>query len=87
MTRLAAFLLLLPLTASVFLAITILVAVKLITDNILKKTGYFPNKAQVEYQQIKTDLNQVASDLTDIRYQLDDVEPYLQQMEYLKYTD
>ena len=77
----------LPLIVSVFLSVTILVAVKLITDHFLRKNGYSPNKAQVEYQQIQTDLNQVASDLTDIRYQLDDIEPYLLQMEYLKYSD
>ncbi len=87
MSKVVTIFFMLPLIVSIFFSVTILVAVKLITDNFLKKIGYFPNKAQVEYQQIQTNLNQVASDLTDIRYQLDDIEPYLRQMEYLKYSD
>lgn len=71
---------------SIFLSVTILLVVKLVTDHFLRKIGYFPKKAQVEYQQIQADLNLVASDFTEIRCQLDDIEPYLQQMEFLKYT-
>ncbi len=71
---------------TVSLTITILVAVKLITSQLLKKRGYRSNMSQVAYQQIQTDLNKVAADLTDIRLQLDDVEPRLREMEFLKYA-
>lgn len=74
------------LVITVSLTITILVAVKLITSQLLKKRGYRSNMSQVAYQQIQTDLNKVSADLTDIRLQLDDVEPRLREMEFLKYA-
>ena len=71
---------------AVSVTFTALIAVKLITAQLLRKRGYRSNMSQVAYQQIQTDLKQVSDDLTDIRIQLDDVEPHLKEMEFLKYA-
>ncbi len=71
---------------AVSVTFTVLVAVKLITAQLLRKRGYRSNRAKVAYQQVQTDLKQVSDDLTDIRLQLDDVEPHLKEMEFLKYA-
>ena len=86
MSKLVFFVAILTLIGTVSLTFTVLIAVKLITAQLLKKKGYRSNMSQVAYQQIQTDLNQVAADLTDIRLQLDDVEPHLKEMEFLKYA-
>ena len=86
MPKFVVFAAILTLIVAVSVTFTILIAVKLITTQLLKKRGYRPNMSQVAYQQVQTDLNQVAADLTDIRLQLDDVEPSLRQMEFLKYA-
>lgn len=71
---------------TVSVTFTVLIAVKLITTQLLRKRGYRSNRAKVAYQQVQTDLKQVSDDLTDIRLQLDDVEPHLKEMEFLKYA-
>ncbi|RKU18383.1 hypothetical protein C6501_02855 [Candidatus Poribacteria bacterium] len=71
---------------AVSVTFTVLIAVKLITTQLLRKRGYSSNRAKMAYQQVQTDLKQVSDDLTDIRLQLDDVEPHLKEMEFLKYA-
>lgn len=86
MSKFMTFLVTLTLIVMGSLTFTLLVGVKLITNNLLKKAGYHPHKSKVAYQQIQTDLNQVTADLTDIRLQLVDIEPHLREMEFLKYA-
>ena len=86
MSKFMVFVITLMLIVTVSLTFTILIAVKLITDQRLKKKGYHSNMSQTAYQQVQTDLDQIAADLTDIRLQLDDVEPALREMEFLKYA-
>lgn len=86
MPKFAVFIVIIAPIITICITFTILIAVKLITTQLLKKKGYRPNMSQVAYQQIQTDLNQVAADLTDIRLQLDDVGPHLKEMEFLKYA-
>lgn len=71
---------------AVSVTFTVLIAVKLITTQLLRKRGYSSSRAKMAYQQVQTDLKQVSDDLTDIRLQLDDVEPHLKEMEFLKYA-
>lgn len=76
----------LTIIVAVSVTFTVLIAVKLITTQLLRKRGYSSNRAKMTYQQVQTDLKQVSDDLTDIRLQLDDVEPHLKEMEFLKYA-
>lgn len=69
------------------ITLTTLVTVKMVISRLLRKIGYHPNNSRKVYQQIQSDLKQTAADLTDIRIQLDEVEPYIRDMEFLKYAE
>ena len=86
MSKIAFFVLMPILIVTVSFTFTVLVTVKLITAQLLKKSRYHSSRPQSEYQQLQTDLNQLNADLADICLQLDDVEPHLREMEFLKYA-
>ena len=66
--------------------ITILTCVWLGTLYYLKASGYKPNKAQETYSQVDSDLNQIVGGLQEIRFELEEVEPYLRDVEFLRYA-
>ena len=66
--------------------ITILVCVWLSTSYYLKASGYKPNNAQETYHQVDSDLKQIVGDLREIRFDLEEAEPYLRDVEFLRYA-
>ena len=66
--------------------ITTLVCVWLGTSYYLRSSGYKPNKAQQTYRQMDSDLNQMVGDLREIRFELEEAEPYLRDVEFLRYA-
>ena len=66
--------------------ITALVCVWLGTSYYLRESGYKPDKAQETYRQVDSDLNQIVGDLQEIRFKLEEAEPYLRDVEFLRYA-
>ncbi len=66
--------------------ITTLACVWLGTSYHLKASGYKPGKAQETYSQVDSDLKQIVGDLQEIRSELEEAEPYLRDVEFLKYA-
>ncbi len=66
--------------------ITALVCVWLGTSYFLKRSGYDPGKAQETYHRVNSDLKQISEELQEVRFELEEVEPYLRDLEFLRYT-
>ncbi|MDE0689476.1 MAG: hypothetical protein OXI61_15020 [Candidatus Poribacteria bacterium] len=66
--------------------ITTLVCVWLGTSYYLRTSGYDPNSAEQTYRQVDSDLNQIVGDLQEMRFELEEVEPYLRNVEFLRYA-
>lgn len=66
--------------------ITILACIWVGTSYHLRASGYKPNKAQETYNQVDSDLKQIAGDLQEIRFELGETEPYLRDVEFLRYA-
>lgn len=66
--------------------ITILACVWLGTSYHLKTSGYKQDKSQGTYHQVDSDLNELVGNLRETRLALEDVEPYLRDIEFLKYA-
>ena len=67
-------------------SITVLVCVWLGTSYYLRTSGYDPNSAEQTYRRVDSDLKQMAGDLQELRFELGEVEPYLRNIEFLKYA-
>ena len=66
--------------------ITILACVWLGTSYYLRTSGYDPNSAEQAYRRVDSDLKQIAGDLQEMRFELEEVEPYLRNVEFLRYA-
>lgn len=66
--------------------ITTLVCVWLGTSYYLRTSGYDPNGAEQTYRRVDSDLNQIVGDLQEMRFELEEVEPYLRNVEFLRYA-
>lgn len=66
--------------------IAVIACVWLGTSYYLKASGYRPDKAQQTYQQVDSDLKQLVGDLQEIRFELEEAEPYLRDVEFLRYA-
>ncbi len=66
--------------------ITTLACVWLGTSYYLRASGYKPDKAEKTYQQVDSDLKQIVEDLQEIRFELAEAEPYLRDVEFLRYA-
>ena len=66
--------------------ITVLACVWLGTSYYLRVSGYKPNTAQEIYNQVDSDLKQIVGDLQEIRFELAEAEPYLRDVEFLRYA-
>ena len=66
--------------------ITILACVWLGTSYYLRTSGYDPNSAEQTYRRVDSDLNQIVGNLQEMRFELEEVEPYLRDVEFLKYA-
>lgn len=66
--------------------ITVLVCVWLGTSYYLRASGYDPDKAEKTYHQVDSDLKKIVGDLQEIRFELEEVEPYLRDVEFLRYA-
>ena len=66
--------------------ITTLACVWLGTLYYLRMSGYKSNKAETTYQQVDSDLQQMVGDLREIRFELEETEPYLRDVEFLRYA-
>ena len=66
--------------------ITILACVWLGTSYHLRASGYKPDKAKEVYHQVDSDLKQMVEDLREIRLELEEAEPYLRDVEFLRYA-
>ena len=66
--------------------ITILACVWLGTSYYLRASGYKPDKAEEVYRQVDSDLKQMVEDLREIRLELEEAEPYLREVEFLRYA-
>lgn len=67
-------------------AITVLACVWLGTSYYLRTSGYDPNGAEQAYRRVDSDLNQIVGDLQELRFELEEVEPYLRDVEFLRYA-
>lgn len=66
--------------------ITILACVWLGTSYYLRTSGYDSNSAEQTYRRVDSDLNQIVADLQEMRFKLEEVEPYLRNVEFLRYA-
>ena len=66
--------------------ITTLACVWLGTSYYLRTSGYDPNSAEQTYRQVDSDLDQIVGGLQEIRFELEEVEPYLRDVEFLRYA-
>ena len=66
--------------------ITVLACVWLGTSYFLKASGYKSNKAQETYLKVDSSLKQMVGDLREIRFELEEAEPYLRDVEFLRYA-
>lgn len=66
--------------------ITTLVCVWLGTSYYLRASGYKSDKAEKTYYQVDSDLKQIVGDLQEIRFELEEAEPYLRDVEFLRYA-
>ena len=66
--------------------ITTLACVWLGTSYYLRTSGYDPNSAEQTYRRVDSDLNQIVGDLQEMRFELEEVEPYLRNVEFLRYA-
>ena len=66
--------------------ITILACVWLGTSYYLKASGYKTDKAQDIYHQVNSDLKSLIEGVRETRLELEAVEPYLRDVEFLRYA-
>ena len=66
--------------------ITVLACVWLGTSYYLRTSGYDPNSAEQTYRRVDSGLKQIAGDLQELRFELEEVEPYLRDVEFLRYA-
>ncbi len=66
--------------------ITTLACVWLATWYYLRASGYKSNIAEETYRHVDSDLQQIVGGLREIRSELEDMEPYLRDVEFLKYA-
>lgn len=66
--------------------ITTLACVWLGTSYYLRASGYDPNSAEQTYRRVDSNLNQIVGDLQELRFELEEVEPYLRDVEFLRYA-
>ena len=66
--------------------ITILACVWLGTSYYLRTSGYDPNSTEQTYHRVDSDLNQIVGNLQEMRFELEEVEPYLRDVEFLRYA-
>ncbi|MCE2412485.1 hypothetical protein J4G07_00635 [Candidatus Poribacteria bacterium] len=66
--------------------ITILACVWLGTSYYLRTSGYNPKRAEQTYRRVDSDLNQIVGDLQEMRFELGEAEPYLRDVEFLRYA-
>ncbi len=66
--------------------ITVLACVWLGTSYYLRVSGYKSNTAQETYSLVNSDLKQIVGDLQEIRFELAEAEPYLREVEFLRYA-
>ncbi len=66
--------------------ITTLACVWLGTSYYLRTSGYDPNSAEQTYYRVDSNLKQIVGDLQEMRFELEEVEPYLRDVEFLRYA-
>lgn len=66
--------------------ITVLACVWLGTSYYLRTSGYDPNGAEQTYRRMDSDLKQMIGDLQELRFELEEAEPYLRNVEFLRYA-
>ena len=66
--------------------ITVLVCIWFGTSYYLRMSGYDPNSAEQTYRRVDSDLKQMTGDLQKMRFELQEAEPYLRDMEFLRYA-
>lgn len=66
--------------------ITVLACVWLGTSYYLRTSGYDPNGAEQTYRRVDSDLKQMIGDLQEMRFELEEAEPYLRNVEFLRYA-
>ena len=66
--------------------ITVLACVWLGTSYYLRTSGYDPDSAEQTYRQVDSDLNRIVGNLQEIRFELEEAEPYLRDVEFLRYA-
>ncbi len=66
--------------------ITVLTCVWLVTSYSLRTSGYNRSSAEQTYRQVDSDLNRIVGNLQEMRFELEEVEPYLRDIEFLRYA-
>lgn len=66
--------------------ITVLACVWFGTSYYLRMSGYDPNSAEQTYRRVNSDLKQIVGDLQEMRFELQEAEPYLRDVEFLRYA-
>ena len=66
--------------------ITVLACVWFGTSYYLRTSGYDPNSAEQTYRRVNSDLKQIVGDLQEMRFELQEAEPYLRDVEFLRYA-